>query len=248
MSAPYIPNRNATAARMAGGPQGAKVPIFSRPVAATAGAGTTPYGDGSLGMESIYKPQRYDPYQIARSQYDNTRKRQNYQQGREVGANDAYDAALGDPTGQAQMFQGFYGDATQAMAAPILRQFQMALANNVGAQASRFGGQGGSTEQAKGEFNTGDVFSRNLAEIIRANAGASVNAGMDFTNMLGQRAQSAQGAVDNTTQLAGQFGQSTKKPKSGVGSFIGGALGAAGGALIGNPGFGAAVGGKIFGK
>lgn len=243
-------NFNATAQRMVGGsmaPQQPQAPVVKAFSPVPLGAGNNPfnYGAGKATSYGGKGKSAYDPYRLAREQYDSLYARGRYAGGREVDANAAYDNALADPTKQAQMFQGFYGDATNAMAAPILRQFQMALGNNVGASASRFGGNTGSTEQAKGEFNTGDVFSRNLAEMIRSQAGASVNAGMDYTNMLGQRAGAAAGTVENNDQLKAGVGQNTKKPKSGVGSFLGGVLGGGIGALTG--GFGAGLGKQVGG-
>lgn len=204
------------------------------------------YGAGKPASYGGKYKTAYDPYKLAREQYDSLYARGRYTSGREVSSNAAYDSALDNPMKQAQMFQGMYGDATQAMAAPILRQFQTALAANVGGSAARFGGARGSTEEAKGEFNTGDVFSRNLSEVVRANAGQAVNAGMDYTGMLGNRAAQAGQTVENNAQLKSQAGQNTKKPKGGLGAVLGGLAGGAIGAFAG--GFGTSLGSKLGSK
>jgi hypothetical protein len=204
------------------------------------------YGTGQFrGSEG---KNRYKEENIMRHQYDSLLGQENYRTGREVDSNAAYDAALADPRRQAQMFQDFYARQTEAIAAPIMRQFQQTLANGMGANASRFGGAVGTTEGARGEFGTADVFSRNLGEIIQSNAAQGVNAGMDFTQMLGQRAAGAAQNADQSIHNVFQTSSTAKKKGGGIGGFIGSALGAGAGALLGNPGFGAAAGGAIFGK
>lgn len=242
-------NYNATVARMAGGPQGAGFGFQGRTQRPKAPAPQqqSGYRPESFGMQINWKPSRYKPENLNRTLYDATYDRGRYQIGREVNANNAYDAALADPRAQAEMYRDFYARSANAISAPILRQFQSVLGSNLGANAARFGGQAGSTEQARGEFNVADVFSRNLAEVIDASSARSVDAGFARTDQLAQRSQATSGALDNTFQLAGQFAQGTKKKGGGIGGFLGGVVGAGAGALLGNPGFGAAAGRRIFG-
>jgi hypothetical protein len=253
MAAPFLPNRNATAARMAGGVQGAPsgwmggtpqaqtplAPIF-KPVGPVNyqmpnqdRGNASAYGTGQF--RGTQGKNRYDPANIMRHQYDSLLGQENYRSGREVNANSSLDAALGDPRKQAEMFRSMYADSANAMAAPIMRNFQSALSNNAGLNMSRFGGQGGSTEQGKGEFNTADVFSRNLAEVIAGQGSNAVDAGMNFTDRLQNNANAAAGNADQSVQNVAAASQSTAKKKGGFGKFLGGLAGSAVGAAAGNP-------------
>ena len=67
-----------------------------------------------------------------------------------------------------------------------------------------------------------------------------------------QQSQSELEALRNLMQqryglLSGMYGSAQKKQGGGVGGAVGGLLGAGAGALLGNPGFGAAAGKWVFG-
>lgn len=138
-----------------------------------------------------------------------------------------YDSALADPRGQAGLFQSFYGDAANALAAPAMRDFRNTLAEVQGNTAARFGGNA-SSEESRNIYNTSDLFSRNLAEQIAGLAPQAVNAGMNYTSQLGQAAGNAADERDRLSQmiLSGIGGYGAAKKKTNLGGILGGIAGA----------------------
>lgn len=259
--APYLPNYNVTAARARGGvyggaagrmnaPQGPRSPIFGAARQVASGPPAPParpgYGSGTFSSTGTGKKE-FDPEKQAQGQYRGLQEQQNYRSGREVSSNQAYDDALATPEVQARRFRDIYQEAATAMAAPGQRRFQQDLNSNLGNVASRFGGNA-STEELRGAYGISDVFARAMAEQMAQLGVQGANAGMQHTAQLGDRANSAGNGVDNSSQLLGLWADKTKKKGGGFGGFIGTALGAGAGALIGQPGLGAGVGGKIGGS
>lgn len=152
----------------------------------------------------------------------------------------AYDQALSDPTGTANLFRSYFDEAAQGIAAPAMRDFGNTLASVQGNTAARFGGNASSLEQ-KNVYNTSDLFSRNLSEALARLAPQAAGMGLQYTGMLGQAAGEASGERDRLSQLIlsgiGQYGQ--PKPKGG--NLLGALAGGVGGFLAGGPG-GAAAG------
>lgn len=152
----------------------------------------------------------------------------------------AYDAALANPTGTADLFSKYYQSAANALAAPAMRDFTNTLSGVTGNVAARFGGNA-SSEESRQAYNTADLFSRNLSESIAGLAPQAAAAGMAYTNMLGQATQQYASNRDRLASLilGGLTYQPAKQP--GAGSAIGGALGGIAGAVLGGPA-GAAAG------
>lgn len=139
----------------------------------------------------------------------------------------AYDQALGDPTGTANLFGDYFRQAAEGFAAPALRDFNNQLAGVRSNTASRFGG-GGSSAELKNVYNTSDLFSRNLSESLARLAPQAAGMGLQYTGMLGDAAGQAareRNALDSSV-LSGisMFGQPQKK-KSLFGSLMGAGLG-----------------------
>lgn len=162
----------------------------------------------------------------------------------------AYDAALNDPTGTADLFGKYFRTAAEGISAPAMRDFNSQLGAVRGNVASRFGGNA-SSEELRNVYNTSDLFSRNLSEALARLAPQQVQAGQSYTQMLGQRSQQDVSDYDRLNQLIlqgiGMFGQGKKRGANLPGGLIGSALGAAlaiptGGMSVAA---GAALGGQI---
>ncbi len=122
-----------------------------------------------------------------------------------------YENYLEDPTAAGKQFQGFYETAAQGIAAPAMRDFNKEL-SSVGANvAARFGGNA-SSEEGRQDYNTSDLFSRNLTEALARLAPQAAQQGLEYGNQLGEAAHGAVGEQDRLTQLILE-GMQTKTPK-----------------------------------
>lgn len=152
-----------------------------------------------------------------------------------------YDAALSDPTAQANKFTDFFKHAAESYAAQANRDFGQTLARTQANTAARFGGNA-SSEESRNVYNTSDLFARNLTENLSKLAPEAASMGLQYTSQLGQAAGQAQGEYDDLSRLIlsgiGMFPQ--PKPKGN--SLLGGITGAALGYLKGGP-VGAVAGG-----
>lgn len=153
----------------------------------------------------------------------------------------AYDSALNNPTGTADMFGDYFQTAANAYAAPAIHDFNQNLAGVRSNTASRFGGNASSSE-LKNIYNTSDLFTRNLSNAIAQLAPQAAGMGLQYTNMLGGAEQQAnterQGLTNDVLQGISMYG--APQPKKG--SLLGGLVGAGLGFLKGGP-VGAIAGG-----
>lgn len=136
----------------------------------------------------------------------------------------AFDAALADPTGQADLFRDYFDSAARGIAAPAMRDFGNTLATVQANTASRFGGNASSAE-SKNLYNTGDLFSRNLSEALARLAPQAAGMGLQYTGMLGGAADAATAERDRLSSLILQ-GVSLYPQKEKKGNVLGSLLGA----------------------
>lgn len=141
---------------------------------------------------------------------------------------DLYKKALKNPAAPGQAYQGFFNEAAQGYAAPAMRDFAKTLSGVQANTAARFGGNA-STEESRQEYNTSDLFSRNLSEALARLAPQAAQLGLQYTRELGQGKRSQKGPP--WAKLLGTLG----------GGALGFAAGGPAGALKG-----ATTGGAIF--
>lgn len=143
-------------------------------------------------------------------------------------ATSAYDTALDNPTETLGIFRDFYKDTADAYSAQAGRDFQQNIGTVAGNIARRFGGNASSYEQDQVN-QAGDIFSRNLTEVLAGLAPQAASQGLAYTGMLGQRADSAIGQQDDITeQILRALGLQREAEKSkggGLGGFLGNVLG-----------------------
>lgn len=202
-------------------------------------AAAVPPSTGPGGMEGALS--RKDPTTAASTYLNrNLLSQEEERQGRMQDRQGAYDRALDDPTGTANLFRSYFDEAARGIAAPAMRDFGNTLAGVQGNTAARFGGNASSLEQ-KNVYNTSDLFSRNLSDALARLAPQAAGMGLNYTNMLGGAAGEASSERDRLTQLIlsgiGQYAQPQKRG----GNLLGALAGGVGGFLAGGPG-GAAAG------
>lgn len=201
--------------------------------------GMTPLRGGGIGNTNRFRTRTLVPEAGRRGQ------RAGERQG-------AYDAALSDPTGTADLFGDYFQQAAEGYAAPQQRQFQNTVATNAANVAGRFGGNA-STIEAGTIRNTADDFSRNLTEALARLAPQQVAAGQNYTSQLGEAAGQAGSEYDRSLQLImdalGMQRQNEKdSKKGGLLGAAGGILGGVAGSFLGPAGtaFGAKLGTSII--
>lgn len=145
---------------------------------------------------------------------------------------DLYDQNLANPTGAADQFSGYFQKAAEGFAAPALRDFRDSVQGVAGNVASRFGGNASSEEQRQ-VGQASDSFSRNLTESLSRLAPEALQAGQQYTQMLGDASGGAQDRADRIRQmiLEGVLGIRDKPKSNTFGQIVGTGLGVAGALL-----------------
>lgn len=136
------------------------------------------------------------------------------------------DAALADPQAAVDLFRGTYDDAMAGFANPFLRSLQEQFRGTQASTASRFGGNY-SEEEARNLGNVAERGQRELSEAAARNAGAAVDAGMNYINQQQQAGSTARSEQDRQQQMALQAMSMIKRKKKGknlLGQIAGTAL------------------------
>lgn len=196
-----------------------------------AGYGSTPLRGGGIGNTNRFRTQVLVPESQRRGQRAGERR-------------DAYDQALDDPTGTADLFGDYFQRAAEGYAAPQQRVFQNTVASNAANVAGRFGGNASTIETGVIQ-STADDFSRNLTEALARLAPQQVAAGQHYTDQLGGASENAGSEYDRSLQfLMDALHDQRKNEKD---AKKGGILGAAGGILGGVAGSFLGPAGTAFG-
>ena len=172
-----------------------------------------------------YQPQGYNPgsFDRIKGKYRDTRARrylnrslvpeEQMRGGRSGFYEGLADETAADPTFRPRMFQGFYEQAGQAIAAPALRDFSQQQAGIMGNIAQRFGGNA-SSEEARAQTNAADLFSRNLTEALARLAPQAAQTGLESERTLYGQQNAVTAQEDETRrQILAAMGLLGKKPK-----------------------------------
>lgn len=166
----------------------------------------------------------------------------NYYGGQARRADQLYGAALGDPTGTADLFGGYFRQAAEGYSRPALEDFRQNIGRVQANTAARFGGNV-SGEEFRQVDRASDLFSRNLTDALARLAPQQVQAGADYTNQLGNRAGMLFGQSNTSRSMLGQGIQALPQGGGLFGSLLGTALGIGSLAMPG----GGTIGGKLLG-
>lgn len=166
----------------------------------------------------------------------------NYFGGQARRADALYGAALGDPTGTANQFGEFFRTAAEGFSRPALEDFRQNIGRVQANTAARFGGNV-SGEEFRQVDRASDLFSRNLTDALARLAPQQLQAGMDYTGQLGQRAGFLANQFNTSRSMLGQGIQGLPQGGGLFGTLLGTALGIGSLAIPG----GGTIGGKLLG-